>query len=173
VRDVQVNEADHFSKGGEMRFAALTLAFIGAMACSRTPKVEVDPKTGRTDVDIQAPGVPETWKATLASVGGSAVTGTASGTTAHDSTNVTVTIMGATPGATHPWHIHDGKCSDSGAPVVGDASAYPPLVVGADGSATASAHIAVKLNEARNYIINIHASPTNMATIVACGDYND
>lgn len=173
MRDVQGKLPDHFFKEGEMRFVALTLAFIGSMACSRTPKVVVDPKTGRTDVDVQAPGTPQTWKATLSSVGGSTVTGTASGTTAHDSTNVTVTITGATAGATHPWHIHDGKCSDSGAPVVGDASAYPPLVVGADGSATATAHIAVKLNEARNYIINIHASPANMATIVACGDYND
>jgi hypothetical protein len=56
---------------------------------------------------------------------------------------------------------------------VGDASAYPPLVVGADGTATATAHIPVKLNEARNYIINVHASPTNLGTIVACGDFND
>lgn len=173
VRDVQGNEADHFSKGGEMRFAALTLAFIGAMACSRTPKVEVDPKTGRTDVDIQKPGEPEGWKGTLAAVGGSGITGTATGTTANDATHVTVTITGATPGATLPWHIHDGKCGDASPPVVGDASAYPPLVAGSDGRATGTAHVAVKLNEARNYIVNVHASPTNMGTIVACGDFND
>ena len=156
-----------------MRLAALTLALVAAMSCTRQPKVEVDPKTGRTDVDVQVPGVPETWKATISPVGTSGVSGTASGTTAHDSTHVTVNITGATPGATHPWHIHDGKCTDASAPVVGDASAYPPLVVGADGRATATAHVAVKLNEARNYIINVHASPSNMGTIVACGDYND
>jgi hypothetical protein len=156
-----------------MRLTALTLALVVGAACTRTPKVEVDPKTGRTDVDVQAPGAPETWKATLTAVGGSGVSGSASGTTAHDSTHVTVTIMGATPGATHPWHIHDGKCTDASPPVVGDASAYPPLVAGSDGRATATAHIAIKLNEARNYIINVHASPSNMGTIAACGDYND
>lgn len=173
MRDVQSKAADHFFKEGEMRFAALTLAFVVALGCTRTPKVVVDPKTGRTDVDVQAPGVPETWKATLTAVGGSGISGTAQGTTAHDSTHVTVNIMGATPGATLPWHIHDGKCGDASPPVVGDASAYPPLVVGADGRATAMAHVAIKLNEARNYIVNVHASPANMGTIVACGDYND
>ena len=173
MRDVQGKPADHFFKEGEMRFVALTIALIGSMDCSRTQKVVVDPNTGRTDVDIQKAGVPETWKATLTAVGGSGITGTAEGTTAHDSTHVTVNIMGATPGATLPWHIHDGKCGDASAPVVGNASAYPPLVVGADGRATAMAHVAVKLNEARNYIVNVHASPANMGTIVACGDYND
>lgn len=156
-----------------MRIASLAVAALLSLACARTPKVEVDPKTGRTDIDIQKPGVPETWSAMLNAVGGSGVSGTAKGTTAHDSTHVTVNVKGAQPGATLPWHIHDGKCTDSGAPVFGDASAYPPLVVGSDGTATATAHLSTKLNEARNYIINIHASPTNMGTIVACGDYND
>ena len=156
-----------------MRIVALTLVFAASLGCSRTPKVVVDPKTGRTDVDIQAPGVPETWDGTLSAVGGSGISGTAKGTTAHDSTHVTVSITGATPGSTLPWHVHDGKCTDASAPIVGDASAYPPLVVGANGTATAMAHLSVKLNEARNYIINIHASPTNLGTIVACGDYND
>ena len=157
-----------------MRIAALTLAFIAVTgACAKTVKVETDPKTGRTDVDVQKPGVPETWSGTLSAVGGSGISGTASGTTAHDSTHVTVKISGATPGATLPWHVHDGKCGDASPPVVGNASAYPPLVVGADGTATAMAHITVKLNEARNYIVNVHASPTNLGTIVACGDIND
>jgi hypothetical protein len=156
-----------------MRILALTFALATAVACSKAVKVETNPSAGKVDVDIQKRGVPETWKGTLAAAGGSAVTGTATGTTAHDSSHVTVNIMGATPGATYPWHVHEGKCSDPSAPVVGDASAYPPLVAGADGRATATAHLSIKLNEAKNYIINVHASPTNMGTIVACGDYND
>jgi hypothetical protein len=157
-----------------MRIAKLAIAalLIGA-ACARTPKVEVDPKTGRTDVDIQKPGVPETWKANLSPMNASSITGSAQGTTANDMTNVTVNISGGTAGATYPWHVHDGKCTDASPPIVGNMADYPPLVVGADGTATATAHISTKLNEARNYIINIHASPTNLGTIVACGDYND
>lgn len=156
-----------------MRIATLAVALLLAAGCTKVVKVETDPKTGRTDVDVQKPGAPEGWKGTLSAVGGSGVTGTASGTTANDMTNVTVSITGAKAGDTLPWHIHDGKCGDASPPVVGDATAYPPLVVRADGTATGSATINVKLNEARNYIVNVHASPTNLATIVACGDFND
>ena len=156
-----------------MRIAKLAVALLLTAACARTPKVEVDPKTGRTDIDIQKPGVPETWSATINSMNGSTISGTASGTTAHDSTHVTVNISGGQPGATLPWHIHDGKCNDASPPVFGNASEYPPLVVGSDGKATATAHLGTKLNEASSYIINVHASPTNMGTIVACGAYKD
>ena len=156
-----------------MRIATLAVAFLLTAACSKTVKVETDPKTGRTDVDVQAPGTPEGWKATLSPVGGSSIGGTGTGSTANDMTHVTINISGAKAGDTLPWHVHDGKCGDASPPIVGDASAYPPLVVGADGTATGTAHINVKLNEARNYIINVHASPTNLATIVSCGDLND
>jgi len=156
-----------------MRIATLAIAFLLTAGCSKTVKVQTDTRTGRTDVDVQKPGEPEAWKGTITAVGTSGINGTVTGTTAHDSTHVTVNITGGTPGTTLPWHVHDGKCSDTGAPIVGDVSAYPPLVVGSDGTATATAHLSVKLNEARNYTINVHASPTNLGTIVACGDFND
>jgi hypothetical protein len=156
-----------------MRISRLAIAFLVAAACAKTVKVETDPNAAKVDVDVQKAGVPETWNANLASVGGSTITGTAKGTTAHDSTHVTITISGGTPGATLPWHVHEGKCGDASPPVVGPMTAYPPLVVGSDGTATAMAHFSPKLNEASNYIVNVHASPTNLGTIVACGDYND
>ena len=156
-----------------MRIAPLAVAVMLATACARTPKVEVDPASGRADVDVQKPGTPETWSGTLTAMSGSSVSGTASGTTANDASHVTLTLSGAQAGTTHPWHVHEGKCTDTSPPIVGDPAAYPPLVVGADGRATATAHLSVKLNEAKNYIINVHASPTNLGTIVACGDYND
>ena len=156
-----------------MRTATLTLALIAVAACSRTVKVETDPSAGKADVDVQAPGVPETWSGTLAAVGMSGVTGTASGTTANDASHITLNVMGGTAGSTLPWHVHEGTCGDANAPIVGSASAYPALSVGADGRATATAHLTIKLNEAKNYIVNVHASPTNLGTIVACGDYND
>jgi hypothetical protein len=156
-----------------MRITTIAFALLVSAACAKTVKVETDPKAGKADIDVQAPGVPETWNGTLATVGASGITGTAQGTTANDASHITINISGAQVGATHPWHVHEGKCGDASPPIVGDASAYPPLVVGAGGTATATAHISVKLNEAKNYIVNVHASPTNMGTIVACGDYND
>jgi hypothetical protein len=156
-----------------MRITTIAIAFLVTAACARTVKVETNPSEGKVDVDVQAPGVPETYNATLAAVGGSGITGTAKGTTGHDTTHVTITISGGQAGATLPWHIHEGKCGDASPPIVGDPSAYPPLVVGSDGTATATAHVMVGLNEAKNYIVNVHASPANLGTIVSCGDFND
>jgi superoxide dismutase, Cu-Zn family len=156
-----------------MRIATLTLALIAVTACSRTVKVETDPGAAKADVDIQKPGAPEGWSGTIAAVGGSGVSGTATGTTANDASHITLNVTGGTAGATLPWHVHEGKCGDASPPIAGDATAYPPLVIGADGRATATAHLTIKLNEAKNYIVNVHASPTNLGTIVACGDFND
>src|SRR5215203_3027712 len=138
-----------------MRIAKLAAALLLAAACSKTVKVETDPKAAKVDIDVQKPGVPETWDGTISAVGGSGVNATAKGTTASDMSMVTVTLTGGTPGATYPWHVHEGKCSDASPPIISNPSEYPPLVVGAGGTATANAHLTVKLNEAKNYIINI------------------
>lgn len=153
-----------------MRIAYAGAAVLLAIAaCSQTPKVETDPETGRVDVDVQPPGQAEAWNATLSPVGGSGVSGTATAGDMNDATHATISISGARSGGVHPWHIHEGRCGDASPPVVGPASSYPPLNVGAGGSATAQAHVPVELNEAKSYIVNVHASPANMATIVACG----
>jgi hypothetical protein len=151
--------------------ALMTIAL--AAGCARTVKVESDPGRGRVDVDVERPGASEGWSATLAARGGSGVTGSASAMTGHDMTHVTVRVAGAHAGARLPWHIHEGSCGDGSPPIVGAPSAYPPIVVGSDGRGSAEAHLTVDLNEAKNYIINVHASPTNLGTIVSCGDLND
>lgn len=156
-----------------MRIATLAIAFLLTAACSRTVKVQTDPATGRTDVDVQPAGQAEGWTGTINAVGSSGISGNATGSTANDMTDVVLNIMGATPGATLPWHVHDGKCGDASAPIVGGATSYPALVVGPDGRATARAHLMTNISEARNYIINVHASPSMLGTIVACGDFND
>jgi Cu/Zn superoxide dismutase len=151
--------------------AAAALLAVGA--CSQTPKVQTDPETGRVDVDVERPGAVESWSANLSPVGGSGVSGTATATGMEDATHATISIRGAASGGVHPWHIHEGTCGDANAPVVGPASAYPRLSVGGGGTATAQAHVPVELNEAKRYIVNVHASPTNMGTIIACGVLDD
>ena len=157
-----------------MRLAKLLVVVaLVAPACARTVKVQTDPASGKVDVDVGRPGANEGWSGTLNAVGGSGVTGTARGTTGHDMTHVVVTVTGARPGSTLPWHVHEGQCGQGMPPIVGPASAYPPLVVGSDGRATAEAHLTMDLNEAKSYIVNVHASPGNLGTIVSCGDFND
>lgn len=116
------------------------------------------------------PGVSQ-WSGILAPQAGGTVKGNASATVNGDGTSAMASINGAAAGEVHPWHIHLGQCGDNGA-VVGAGSAYPVLSVGADGSATASAKLAVALNPSTKYYVNIHKSPTEMGTIVSCGNLN-
>ena len=88
-------------------------------------------------------------------------------------TNVTVAFREAhgMSGTVRPWHVHYGTCgNDQG--IVGDASLYSPLNPGADGTATVSATIPMSLSADRSYFINIHKSPSELQTIVACGQLN-
>jgi hypothetical protein len=84
-------------------------------------------------------------------------------------TQAHVDMSNAVPGAKHPWHVHRGKCgSDQG--VFGPADAYKPLKVESDGKASATAVLSVPLPKTGDYFVNVHASASNMKTIVACGN---
>jgi hypothetical protein len=152
-------------------FALTAVAALSAAACVRTA---VDPVTGRMDVDVESPTkqgeewtVGLTGQGSFASVGGNAVARVIAGTT-----TITLNVTGGTPGGRHPWHIHSGTCA-AGGPIVGEPSAYPPVVIGNDGKGTQNAQIQLQLNEGQRYHLNVHASATEMSTIVACGDLKD
>jgi Cu/Zn superoxide dismutase len=109
------------------------------------------------------------WNATLAGTPAFAgVSGTATASVAGGQTVVTATLAGAQAGSVHPWHIHFGTCADDQG-IVGGAAAYPHLQAGAEGQATATATVNVALQAGQAYFINVHASPQNLPTIVACG----
>lgn len=135
------------------------------------PPPATQPPTGSVSASTPA-GEQATWHATLVSMNGSGVTGSAdvmpSGTNDGTST-AKVSIQGASSGMVHPWHVHSGTCATGGG-VVGPASAYTPLTVGADGTASQTAGIPGLLNPTDSYHVNIHKSPTDMGTIIACGD---
>ena len=140
-------------------------------ACVRTA---VDPVTGRMDVDVESPTQQgEEWTVGLEGTGNFAsFRGNARARVIAGTTTTTLQVTGGTPGARHPWHLHSGTCA-TGGPIVGEPSAYPPIVIGNDGSGQQSAQIQLQLNEAQRYHLNVHASATEMSTIVACGDLND
>lgn len=96
------------------------------------------------------------------------VKGTAHAVASLGRTAVTLEIDNATPGATHPWHVHQGKCGSNGS-IVGSASDYPQIKVDADGRERAVATLGVQLSDDAEYFVNVHLSPQQMGVIVACG----
>ena len=154
-----------------MRHTALLLAAFVAIGCVRTT---TNPATGKVDVDVESPAkTGEDWNANLKGNGNFAhITGESRVLVNKGSSSATITLMGGSSGARHPWHVHEGKC-DTGGPIFGNPSAYPPLVVNAEGKASASAELTVALDEAYDYHVNVHESSANMANIIACGNLDD
>ena len=111
------------------------------------------------------------WKAVLAPVSGSNITGDAEveGKDKDKKTEAEVSIKGATAGAEHPWHVHQGKCGSNGG-IVGPATAYPVLKVKEDGSAKAEAHLDIAAPTSGEYFVNVHKSASDLKTIVSCGN---
>ena len=154
-----------------MRFGLLSLVVL---VCACTPRINTDPVTGAVDLDVQpVTQQGQLWRASLTGQGTAAgVTGSSEARVLSGRSNVTLTVRGAMQGATHPWHVHEGSCG-SGGPIVGDPGLYSPLRVGNEGQAQGAAQLPLALNEARAYHINVHASPTDMGTIIACGELDD
>ena len=145
-------------------------------ACSQTPRVHVDPETGRADVDMEAAGESwEEWSGTIRGMGaGARLAGATTARVQQSGTHAMVSVRGARGGDQLPWHVHEGSCDTPGGNIVGPPSAYPPVSVASNGQATAMANLpGVRLNEAAEYKVNFHASPAEMGTIVACADLDD
>jgi hypothetical protein len=158
-----------------MRTFALVLAACVTATSVACVRVARDPATGNADIDVENPMKSgETWQASLAGrAGWTGATGTANVRVEGDNTLTTLVLSGLPQGGPYPWHVHEGTCA-TGGPIVGPASAYPPLMVGADGRAEASARLLdFKLNEAKKYHVNVHRSPNDLPTIIACGDLDD
>jgi hypothetical protein len=132
-------------------------------------------QSSNTNTDAEPVGfMGARWSATLAPAAGSPApqvsgTGTVMGNADSTQTRVEVGLSGATPGAEHPWHLHRGTCgSDQG--IVGEAASYKQLTVGINGRATGIATLDIPMPGSGEYMINVHASPTDLGTIVACGN---
>lgn len=143
--------------------AALTVA-LGACASSSPSS------SGASGGPVSAATAEIQWTATLQPVGGSSVAGSAmlmpGGGNTESSVNVSVT--GSTSGASHPWHLHRGSCSnDMG--IVGSPDAYPMVGIGADGSGRVMIGLPLAIPTSGNYFVSVHRSAQDMAQ-VACGN---
>ena len=152
------------------RLLSITCAFL-VLACAR---VQTEPATGEVDLDVESPAQQgEEWNGEFTGQGpGTNITGTFRALALDGRTEVSVSLNGAVPNATHPWHVHEGACNSGGA-IVGDSTSYPVLQVGSTGTAAANVNLSLMLNEAADYYVDVHASSSDMQTIIACGDLDD
>ena len=124
-------------------------------------------------ITVQDIPVGERWNATLATPSGlqGAVQVHGTGYLARDpgGSKAVIHVSNATPGGVHPWSIRAGLCGGEN-PVFGDAAAYPNLKIDNDGTAQASANISTPFPTSGDYSLEVRASPTNMGTIIACGN---
>lgn len=87
-----------------------------------------------------------------------------------DGFSATIDVEGDVPGARRPWHVHFGTCA-TGGDIVGDPASYPVLAIAQNGRADATANVdGVQLISGEPYHVNVHLSPDELETIIACGD---
>ena len=149
------------------RVARLVLVAVALTSCGGRQPVEINPDTQP---------IASRWNGTLSSTpelaGVSDVRGTAwmgADVKNANQTRAHVDISNAVPGGVHPWHIHRGQCgNDQG--IYGPADAYPPLKVEGNGRSSATATLPVPAPKSGDFFVNVHASPKNLKTIVACGN---
>ena len=137
--------------------AALALASIAA-GCVYRP--------GTPDNTL-APGAQ--WTATLVPTTVSALHGTLTfvQTDPQSQTRVIFALSDGTANSVLPWHVHYGVCGDDDL-IVGTPRNYPPLVIDASGKLRAVALLPVELTTKATYVVHVHASPTEMKTVIAC-----
>lgn len=113
-----------------------------------------------------------TWSANLAGIGiYSALSGQAAVIQGADAQafSVTASIRNDIAGSVRPWHVHFGTCGSGGA-IVGADTAYPRFIIGADGTAAVTVRVALALDPAEPYHVNVHLADAELETIIACGD---
>jgi Cu/Zn superoxide dismutase len=148
--------------------AAVCCAAV-ACATSGSQVAPGSPSSSASSPAMSVQGQP-IWRGMLMPMNGSTVSGTVTVRPISDAqTQATLNLAGATAGAVHPWHIHSGTCAQPGG-VVGPATAYTAASVGADGTATVVVTLPFATPTSGAYSVNVHASPSEMGTYVACAD---
>jgi hypothetical protein len=129
------------------------------------------------------------YKASLAAVNPAATTaglatvvGRAQLVDGKKNNKVNLHVRNLAPATVYLWHVHEGSCAATGAPVAGwtyrtQVGANGTLTSNASGNAnTKGTSETFNADPAKSYSVNVHVSvPTNgllAGTIIACGDLN-
>jgi hypothetical protein len=122
------------------------------------------------------PGTPDSklapgaqWTATVVQTTASAIHGTVTfvRTEPQTQTRVIFALSDGIANSVLPWHVHYGVCGNDKV-IVGQPANYPPLVIDQSGQVRAVALLPVELTTKSTYVVHLHASPTDMHTVIAC-----
>jgi hypothetical protein len=155
-------------------FTVALLAFA-ATACVRTA---TDEATGSVDIDVESPTQSgELWEGSIRGTGmWASITGTSRAQVINGHTTLTLTVENAAPGSTFSWNVREGRCGEKGA-VVGSANVYTTLTADSEGKAGATTSLNMRLDEAKDYVVELYAPTidpaTGMRAVAACGDLDD
>lgn len=111
-------------------------------------------------------GHPENLMAMLTAPNGAS---TPTGMAMVSGTAVQLSLSGDAAGSTRLWHIHQGTCKDDKG-IVGAAEIFPVVRIADKGIGQAKATLASPLAEHAPFFVAVHASATDMKTVIACGD---
>ena len=159
------------------KFALIVVAWV-AFAATACVKTAVNEATGEVDLDVESPTQRgEDWGGKIMGQGAwASLSGTSRALVAEGKTQLTITIENAQPGANFTWVVREGKCGEAGM-VVGVASSYMALAVDSQGKAGTTTEIAARLDEAKDYVVELYAASIDPATgrpaVAACGDLDD
>ena len=161
--------------------ALLTAAFaVGAVACdddedgsaeatatdtSAEQPTDTAGSEAPTATSEDAGATADTVDVTLAAVGASGVSGSATLTPTDAGFDVEVTVDGGLEEGSHLSHIHSGTCASPGAPETN----LTNVEANASGAGTASTSIAAQLSSAQDgaHYVAVHDLA---GTVVTCGD---
>jgi hypothetical protein len=154
------------------QYALMTTSLVGLAILSSCNPFASSHKVGQ--IDPKNAHSHTAWNGTLSTTGGMSGAVDMQGTVSlagngPGSSMATIAISNAAPKGIHPWEVYRGQCGNDGE-LVGAFSAYPPLTVRNDGTATAAATLQAELPVTGDFHVNVNASSTNMATIIACGN---
>lgn len=118
-------------------------------------------------VDLSSAEPTSVWEAELQpEIANPDLTGHVGAVSEATGTGVGIGIVGAEPGATLSWGLHEGTC-DIPRTQVGPAEDYPQLQVDLSGSASAETHLGPRLHVGSSYHAQLRAAD---GSLLACGD---
>ena len=154
----------------DMRRSYMTLDAVSALAMTACGGRAVRVSGGDVDMGSSAAtgSTPTGWGATLRGRDGwSGMRGSVFARPVESGTQVALTIEGGFAGSRYSWDVREGTCATPG-PVVGDAAAYPMVLLGNRGMGSQIADLTVRLDASRQYVATLHGAGTEGEPPIAC-----